>query len=279
MQILFRGIVMSKFNKGSIVVRKSHGQDIYFTVIDVLNKDSATPLYVLRGMFYRIIADAYEDDLIIKDYRNAITDLRTHFVRAKNNASRGLNFNRLLLQKARRSSGRILHIDSSERFLEMCRNLYREAGLRSTGYLANESEQPNIIRRALLQSRPDILVVTGHDGIKKSNSDLNSIENYRNSKYFIECVKEARRYEPDYDKLCIFAGACQSHFEAIMAAGANFASSPGRININALDPAIVSEKVALTDRNNFVTPEEIGQITISGKEGIGGIKTRGHLTN
>lgn len=270
---------MSTFNRGSVVVRKSHGQDIYFTVIDVQNKDSAKPLYILRGMFFRIIADAYEDDLIKKDYRNAIMDLRTHFVRTKSNAIRGLNFNRFLLNKAKRSSGRILHIDSSERFLDMCRNFYREAGLKSTGYLANESEQPNIIRRALLQSKPDILVVTGHDGIKKSNSDISSIENYRNSKYFIECVKEARRYEPDYDKLCIFAGACQSHFEAIMESGANFASSPGRININALDPAIVSEKVALTDRNSFVTPEEIGEITVSGRKGIGGIKTRGHLAN
>ena len=270
---------MSRFNRGSIVVRKSHGQDIYFTVIDIQNKDSAKPLYKLRGMFYRIIADAYEDDLIKKDYRNAMTDLNMHVVRAKSNAIRGLNFNRLLLSKARRSSGRILHIDSSERFLNMCRDLYREAGLKSTGYLASENEQPSIIRRALLQSKPGILVVTGHDGIKKSNSDLNSIDNYRNSKYFIECVKEARKYEKDYDKLCIFAGACQSHFEAIMEAGANFASSPGRININALDPAIVSEKVALTDRNSFVTPREIGEITISGSEGIGGINTRGHLVN
>jgi len=64
-----------------------------------------------------------------------------------------------------------------------------------------------------------------------------------------------------------------------MESGANFASSPGRININALDPAIVSEKVALTDRNSFVTPEEIGEITVSGRKGIGGIKTRGHLAN
>jgi len=63
--------------------------------------------------------------------------------------------------------------------------------------------------------------------------------------------------------MCIFAGACQSYFEAIMQAGANFASSPGRININALDPAIVSEKVALTNKDNYVTPEEVSKLTIS----------------
>lgn len=120
-------------------------------------------------------------------------------------------------------------------------------------------------------------MVTGHDSLKKgANPAL--IDSYRNSKYFIECVKEARKYQPDYDKLCIFAGACQSYFEAIMQAGANFASSPGRININALDPAIVSEKVALTNKENYVTPEEVSKLTVSGSKGVGGIKTRGHLT-
>lgn len=33
-------------------------------------------------------------------------------------------------------------------------------------------------------------------------------------------------------KLVIFAGACQSYFEAIISAGANFASSPARILID-----------------------------------------------
>ncbi len=31
------------------------------------------------------------------------------------------------------------------------------------------------------------------------------------------------------DELVIFAGACQSHYEEIIKAGANFASSPHRI--------------------------------------------------
>lgn len=271
---------MSTINIGDIVVRESHGQDIYFTVIDIQNKDSVRPVYILKGMFYRIAADAFEDDLIKKDYRNIRLDLQRDIIRAKRNTFRGSFVSRLfLLGRPRQRSGRILHIDSSEKFLNMCKDHYREAGLRSSGYLADESEQPNIIRRALMESKPDILVVTGHDGIKKNSTSMNSLDNYRNSKYFVECVKEARKYEPDYDKLCIFAGACQSYYEAIMDAGANFASSPGRININALDPAIVSEKVAITDERYFVTPQEIGRITISGSDGIGGIKTRGHLFN
>ncbi len=53
--------------------------------------------------------------------------------------------------------------------------------------------------------------------------DLN---NYRNSKYFIESVKILRNYNSSYDELVIFAGACQSCYESILEAGANFASSP-----------------------------------------------------
>ena len=50
---------------------------------------------------------------------------------------------------------------------------------------------------------------------------------------FIETVKEARRYEREQaEELVIFAGACESYFEALIMAGANFGSSPARILID-----------------------------------------------
>ena len=39
-------------------------------------------------------------------------------------------------------------------------------------------------------------------------------------------------------RLIIVAGACQSHFEALLQAGANFASSPGSVLIHALRSAL-----------------------------------------
>ena len=67
-----------------------------------------------------------------------------------------------------------------------------------------------------MQSRPDILVVTGHDGIKEQQRpEFVKITGTRNISLN---VLKKRRYEPDYDKLCIFAGPA-SAFEAIMAAG------------------------------------------------------------
>ena len=87
--------------------------------------------------------------------------------------------------------------------------------------------------------------------------------------------KEARRYEKDTDSsLVIFAGACQSYFEALMQAGANFASSPARILIDILDPLIVAKEVAITDDCKYVKIEDIENKLRDGKRGIGGTGAR-----
>ena len=109
----------------------------------------------------------------------------------------------------------------------------------------------------------------------KDGADYNNIYNYRNSRYFIETVKQARKWQPDMNKLVIFAGACQSYFEAIMMAGANFASSPGRILIDFVDPLIVAEKVATTDKNSYVTIAQIVKEIREGEAGIGGTSAKG----
>lgn len=70
-------------------------------------------------------------------------------------------------------------------------------------------------------------------------------------------------------------GACQSFFEIIMSAGADFASSPARILIDFIDPLIVAEKVATTDRRNFVTVYDIAKEIKEGEKGISGIGSQG----
>ena len=101
------------------------------------------------------------------------------------------------------------------------------------------------------------------------------INNYRNSYNFLKAVKEARKWQPDLDTLVIFAGACQSNYEALMKAGANYASSPGRIMIHALDPVFIVEKIACSRIDVVVPIEEILDQTITGVKGIGGFETRG----
>ncbi|KAA5805589.1 sporulation peptidase YabG, partial [Thermoanaerobacterium thermosaccharolyticum] len=109
----------------------------------------------------------------------------------------------------------------------------------------------------------------------KNSRNYSDINNYRNSKYFVEAVKNARNYEPSLDDLVIFAGACQSNYEALISSGANYASSPERVLIHCLDPVLVCEKVAYSHINEIVKIEELIENTITGAPGIGGLQTMG----
>ena len=89
-------------------------------------------------------------------------------------------------------------------------------------------------------------------------------------------VKEARK-KYSHNELIIIAGACQSNYEELIRAGANFASSPKRINIHALDPAIVASSIALSDKNKTIDLIHILEKTKYGKDGMGGIITNGTM--
>ena len=70
----------------------------------------------------------------------------------------------------------------------------------------HENKQPKVVYNLLKNYKPDILVITGHDGMIKKEYGYYDIYNYRNSKYFVATVKEARRYEKDTgSELVIFA--------------------------------------------------------------------------
>ena len=65
----------------------------------------------------------------------------------------------------------------------------------------------------------------------------------------MQVVKKAREWEKSEEKLIIFAGACESFYEALIIAGANFASSPARIMIEYRDPLIIASKIAMQNEN------------------------------
>lgn len=278
---------MSGLKPGDIVTRKSYGGDVMFRVVGEYGAGRAK-YYILKGILMRIEADATEDDLELIRPETANQEIQRSIAAWETAsdpvaAGAGYRSGRVTLLDIlknlfliRGKPGKILHIDSSRDFLDMSFKLYARSNLKVTGREIPESQQPEYIRPLLEKTGADILIVTGHDGLKKGAKNLDNISNYRNSAYYIQSVIEARKYEKSMDKLCIFAGACQSFFEAIMDAGANFASSPGRILIHALDPAWVAHRVALTDSRSFVTPEKIAKKTESGLKGISGVKSRGH---
>lgn len=267
---------MHSFNIGDVVARRSYGGDTLFKVTSTIARSDGKKSYVLRGLLYRIEADAEEEDLVLQNKRFTYMHMQRSLAEMGMYSPGRIPFNIQARNLRQGTPGLILHIDSSEDYLEMCMKYYRKSGIKAIGKVIDESEQPRFVRQLLESTKADIVVITGHDGIKKNATNLNSVDSYRNSKYYMQSTREARKFQPDFDKLCIFSGACQSYYEGIMGAGANFASSPGRVFIHALDPGKVGERVALTDSSRMVTAEQIARTTESGMKGIGGINTRGH---
>lgn len=153
-------------------------------------------------------------------------------------------------------------------------NFYKKNKIKAYGLYSLESELADNIYGYLEKYNPDILVITGHDAMYKKRRSNGS---YKNTDNFVRAVSEARRFEKSHEKLLIIAGACQSNYEELIKAGANFASSPKRINIHALDPAIIACSLAFADKNNNIDLINILEKTKYGVEGMGGIITTGTM--
>ena len=65
--------------------------------------------------------------------------------------------------------------------------------------------------------------------------------------------------------------------EELIKSGATFASSPKKINIHALDPAIIATSLSLLNRSSEVDLLELLSKTKYGKDGIGGLKCKGTM--
>ncbi len=264
---------MRKIRKGDIVGRKSYGKDIYFKVNHIIEKTNEK-VAILNGLVERIEADSPISDLEI---------IPKEEVRSRLDKLDSVLKKRIFVADEKRSdekiiSGKILHLDGDRKYSEKSYNYYKKVGLNAVVKNIPEYKQPRVVRRLLDIYNPDILVITGHDGMLKRGSRYNDIYNYRNSRYFIETVKEARKYDKEKQKnLVIFAGACQSYFEALISAGANFASSPARILIDFLDPLLVAEKVATTEKYKYITIDDIAYELRDGKNGVSGIGANGKL--
>ena len=273
---------MKEVKKGDIVGRISYGKDIIFIVKEII-KNRNNDIAILCGLFERIKADSNVSDLEILDVkkiRNEMDNQENKFLsRIEEIKKYDSNLKEIEDEGIRKSekivTGKILHLDGDRRYSEKSNRYYKKLGLKAVVKNIPEYQQPKVVFRLLNMYKPDILVITGHDGMIKKGIKYNDIYNYRNSKYFIETVKEARVY--DNKELVIFAGACQSYFEALIVAGANFASSPGRVLIDFIDPILVAQKVAITEENKYITMDDIAYELKEGKNSINGIGANGKL--
>ena len=276
---------MKKVKKGDIVARKSHEKDIIFYVKRIIKTQSGE-IAILTGLLERIEADSKIEDLEILDKKNRNYYLKRQEEKIKErieNKKQDYEIGIIESQEKRISNkivtGKILHLDGDKRYSQKSYNYYKKLGLNAIVKNIPEYRQPKVVYQLLKIYNPDILIITGHDGMIKKGTNYNDIYNYRNSKYFINTVKEARRYDLENNKkTVIFAGACQSYFEALILAGANFASSPARILIDFLDPLIVAEKVATTEKYRYITIDDITKELREGKRGVDGIGANGKMT-
>ncbi|MDF2883457.1 MAG: hypothetical protein K0R54_4014 [Clostridiaceae bacterium] len=273
---------------GDTVVRKSYGKDVTFKIINKKETEQGI-IFTLKGINLRIVADSPEGDLEIATSDN-MSESELVFNRKVNTSIKKILLSRVGVKDQYRSSkaqsvfrdeltfgrpGKILHVDGDGDYLETCLKVYKQLNLEAVGKMISESEQPQKVLEMVKTIKPDIVVITGHDAISKGTSNYTDLNNYRNSKYFVDTVTQLRNYESNYDDLVIFAGACQSCYEAILDAGANFASSPSRVLIHCLDPVFLCEKIAYTNIEKVVSMKEALENTITGTKGIGGLQTRG----
>ena len=277
---------------GDLVVRKSYSKDITFKIIDIKENEEGIT-YILKGLHIRIIADSKGEDLekVEDDFagdKDKSFDSKMNDIIKKVILSREQKNNQLMTRGSEEDNlkrtekglvfgrpGRILHIDGDPSYMETCLKAYKQLNLNAVGIAVSEREQPLKILSLVKEYNPDIVVLTGHDGVLKDSKGMLDLNNYRNSKYFIESVKILRNYNSSYDELVIFAGACQSCYESILEAGANFASSPNRVLIHCLDPVLVCERVAYTRIDEIVSIKDVIENTINGIKGVGGLQTRG----
>jgi len=272
--------------QGDYVTRKSYGGDVMFKIERIEQLKA-----ILRGVDYRLLADAPLVDLTISNPTDVMDHPRSSSPEFRESLRR-LAVSQLQLQEKNQLSinhkqnvnksyfevpGKVLHLDGDPTYLRKSMQIYGELRVPAEGFYIPEAQMADALHRLLPQIRPDIVVVTGHDGILKhrKSGGPSNLASYKNSQNFVNAVQIARQYERNRDSMIIVAGACQSHFEALLRAGANFASSPARILIHALDPLCIAAKLSYTSVKDTISMLDIVDLTVTGLDGLGGLETRG----
>lgn len=254
-------VIFVQIKKGDLVTRNSYKNDMLFKVVNIKGNQC-----YLKGIDVRLYADSDIDDLKIA----TLEEQQNLKIEIEDLAEDLLDRSEFFYLP-----GKILHIDGDSEYLQRCLDYYKKHNVYAVGKKLSEVEIPFKIRDLLEEYKPDIVIITGHDAYYQKKGNIDDIRNYKNTENFIKAVKECRNYEKSHEKLVIIAGACQSNYEELIKAGANFASSPKRVNIHCLDPAIIATNISLTERNREVELIHLLEKTKYGKDGMGGLMCNG----
>ncbi len=220
---------------------------------------------ILKGINYRIMRMASLDDVRVASENEIVyeTNINDNYKRYSSKTQ---------IRNKKSLLGTVLHIDGDKEYLEKCMNLYKEVGVYANGVAINEKDLAFEVPKILEQVIPDVVVITGHDIYNGEGKE--NLKNYKNTKYFSAAVRSIKK--TGYDCI-IIAGACQSNFEALIASGASYASSPARINVHTYDPAIIAIKICVTSFSEKVDFPEVLKFIEGGRDAFSGVQTYGKM--
>lgn len=153
---------MKKIKKGDIVGRISYGKDIIFIVDKIIKLNNNAQIAILKGLTMRIKADSLLEDLehidkrIVKSNEKNIEDrILAHLTKYTKRLRKPRNY------------GKVLHLDGDSRYSQKSVRYYRDMGINAIVRNVAETRQPYVVKGLLNKFKPDILVITGHDGMIK----------------------------------------------------------------------------------------------------------------
>lgn len=268
---------------GDIVGRKSYGCDVLFRVVAL--SQGERPMAELRAVCLRLVATAPVDDLVriqgpdedrYLEEQRTLRLRKTERTRKRIVVQREKSLKRTYAAESVNVGGTVLHLDGDSHYVRECESFYRSLGVSAVCRYVPENRQAQEVASLINQYRPNIVVLTGHDG-KQKGPGQDNLGLYHNSRAFVDAVKKVREVSRSLDDTPVVAGACQSFYEAILAAGANFASSPGRILIDIFDPCIIACELAELEVREYIQPETAVLQTQGTAAGMGGLETRGQM--
>lgn len=231
--------------------------------IKEINQDNI----ILTGFDTRNIIKVKKEDILLAKEEQIIKE-----VKKNENLHKKIVSTNKTRYKQKVLYGRVLHIDSDSEFLTSCLKLYKDLDIYAYGVNLGEKEIYKEIKKIYLEITPEVIVITGHD--QYNGQGIKDINNYENSPFFIKAIRVIRSLNTE---VIIIAGACASNFEALIASGANFASSPERVNTHTYDPAIVAIKASTTPIDRKIDFLSIIKYIEGGRSAIGGVETMGTM--
>lgn len=157
-----------KIKNGDYVARESHGKDILFCVEKIITLSNGKENALLKGVTYRIKADAPLEDLCIISKKEAMKIIEEYDLRILEMAKK------IKIEEQKKSTKRvqnqvrtgiILHLDGDKKYSQKSLAYYKKLGLKAIVKNIPENKQPVVVYKMLEYYHPDILVITGHERI------------------------------------------------------------------------------------------------------------------